>query len=545
MTINDSIRTSYEESPYPYMSYRETHPDNMAVIATLLGLKPASVQHCRVLEIGCAVGGNLIPMAQTLPESYFLGIDISPKQIQAGQETITELGLSNIELKALNMMDIGYEIGEFDYIIAHGIYSWVPEDVRDKLIELCHTHLSAHGIAYISYNTYPGWHMVGTLRDMMMYGIRDLDETEEKIAKSLDLVDFVSQSIEQLQASQVTFFDAYQNLMSGYDQFITKQRETSTNFRSLIVHDEIAPINHPVYFHQFAQHIAGYELQYLSEADLSSVMPTRLPESVVKKLISMSQDIIEMEQYMDFLANRTFRKTLICHAHQPIQRNLTPDPQIMAGFYVACSAQIVTRDIALESRDIMRLQASDEIEFASDHPVTKAAFALLTRNFPMNIAIMDLYVYATQAIYQSAPDRDTQLQDLTLLCANLLQAYTFSNLLVDLQTVQSSATTQISEKPLASSYARWQVTQDYNTVTNVNHQRIQLDTLSKFLLPLLDGEHDIAVLRAKLGSLVSSGKIKIQKYGQEISDPEEIQQRLHSEVKGILKWFAQVGLLIA
>ena len=77
------------------------------MMATLLDLNPPSVEACRVLEIGCACGGNIIPMAESLPQSQFVGIDLSERQIAIGQRAIERLSLQNIELVAMNLMDVG------------------------------------------------------------------------------------------------------------------------------------------------------------------------------------------------------------------------------------------------------------------------------------------------------------------------------------------------------------------------------------------------------------------------------------------------------
>lgn len=157
--MNDIVTTlarSYDETPYPGRAYAHPHPDYMAVLATLLGLNPPPVACCRVLEIGCASGANLIPMALSLPGASFIGIDISPRQIAEGQRTIDALGLTNITLLVRDLQEVGDELGQFDYIIAHGVYSWAPAPVRDRLMALTKRCLAPNGIAYISYNTYPG-----------------------------------------------------------------------------------------------------------------------------------------------------------------------------------------------------------------------------------------------------------------------------------------------------------------------------------------------------------------------------------------------------
>jgi cyclopropane fatty-acyl-phospholipid synthase-like methyltransferase len=148
-------RTSYDEVPYESHPFPQTHPDRLATIATLLGLRPPPVQRCRVLELGCAAGGNLIPMALGLPQSSFVGIDLSAVEVAEGQQLIAQLGLKNVQLRHLSILDAGPDLGRFDYILCHGVYSWVPTAVQDKILDVCKHNLSPHGVAYVSYNTLP------------------------------------------------------------------------------------------------------------------------------------------------------------------------------------------------------------------------------------------------------------------------------------------------------------------------------------------------------------------------------------------------------
>ncbi len=168
--------TSYDVVPYFSAPFQATHPDRLATVATLFGLKPAPAERSRVLELGCAGGGNLIPMAVALPGSQFLGIDQSSRQVDQGQEIIAGLGLKNIALRVASLLDIDESYGTFDYIICHGVYSWVRENVQDKILEICATRLAPTGVAYVSYNTLPGWHMQGMIRDMMCYHISQAGE---------------------------------------------------------------------------------------------------------------------------------------------------------------------------------------------------------------------------------------------------------------------------------------------------------------------------------------------------------------------------------
>src|SRR5262249_14504487 len=156
---------SYDEVPYDSLPFAESHPDTLATVATLLGMTPAPVTRCRVLELGCAGGGNLIPMAWALPESHFLGIDLSQRQIADGHQAVAAMDLANIELRHASIMDVDSSFGAFDYILAHGVYSWVPAEVQEKTLEICRRNLASQGVAYISFNSYPGWRGLRILRE--------------------------------------------------------------------------------------------------------------------------------------------------------------------------------------------------------------------------------------------------------------------------------------------------------------------------------------------------------------------------------------------
>lgn len=183
--------------PYPSGAFEQTHPDRLATMATLFGMKPAPIETCRVLELGCASGGNLVPMAHSLPRGTFLGIDISSREIAEGQPWIQRLGLENLRLEHRDIMDLGLgpDAGTFDYIIAHGVLSWVPRAVQDKIFEVLGQLLSPNGIGYLSYNALPGCHIRKMLRDMMRFHVRDLGEPQRRTAQARALASFLSKSI--------------------------------------------------------------------------------------------------------------------------------------------------------------------------------------------------------------------------------------------------------------------------------------------------------------------------------------------------------------
>jgi cyclopropane fatty-acyl-phospholipid synthase-like methyltransferase len=189
----------HQTAPNPYDRVRyaghvlaQAHPNRLATIAMLLGMKPADVARCRVLEVGCGDGMNLIAVALGLPGASCVGIDLAASAIDEGRQVIQELDLKNIALHQRNMMEVDRGMGEFDFIIAHGVYSWVPSDVRDKLLGICKENLAENGVAYVSYNTYPGGHLREMAREMMRYHVSEFREPEQSVAQARALIGFLA-----------------------------------------------------------------------------------------------------------------------------------------------------------------------------------------------------------------------------------------------------------------------------------------------------------------------------------------------------------------
>ena len=251
----EAIHTSYDDLPYESQFFAMTHPDRMATMALLHGLSSPPVATCRVLELGCSNGGNLLPMAQTLPGARFVGIDLSPRQVADGQTVLQELGFQNVELKALSILDVGDDFGQFDYIICHGVYSWVPAEVRDQILRICARNLAPNGVAYVSYNTYPGWHMQGMVREMLRYHTQGFDEPLTSAwVRARAFLGFLAQRRPRT-PSPITH-------TSSRTKCALLERESDT----YLFHEHLEDVNHPVYFHEFVARASAAGLQYLAPA---------------------------------------------------------------------------------------------------------------------------------------------------------------------------------------------------------------------------------------------------------------------------------------
>lgn len=474
----------YEQVPYPGDAFEVTHPDRLATIGTLFGMRPAPVEKCRVLELGCTDGGNLIPMAYGLPESSFTGIDLSPSAIERAQATATALHLGNVEFMALDILDLPADSGEFDFIIAHGVYSWVPEPVRDRILQICRNHLAAHGVAFVSYNAYPGCHFSDLARQMMLFHLRDTHDLNDKARKASEVLKLVVDARGES--------DLYRLILDTELDLVTRSSNAS------LFHDDLGKINEPVYFHQFAAHAARNDLQFLGEAEIE-MMNQRLPRQVAEKLREFAGDIIAREQYIDFIKCRRFRQTLLCRADVPLRRTI--DPGLVTRFHLASPCMPRSSHPRLDLRSVEEFEGPGARRFATDLPLAKAAFLHLGKRWPQAIAFSDLAAAAQMQLSETA-EAAADGSSLEAL-ANILMSVHAAGL-VELHSHAPSLSVQAGEHPRTSPIARLQI-QQRPVVANLRHCTVEVaDDISADLLGLADGTRDrtelLAALRAARAS---------------------------------------------
>jgi methyltransferase-like protein/2-polyprenyl-3-methyl-5-hydroxy-6-metoxy-1,4-benzoquinol methylase len=476
---DQTVQTAYDKVPYNSVAFCQTHPDRLATIATFLGMDPAPVEHCRVLELGAASGGNLIPMAVTLPESEFIGLDLSLHQINGGQAAIKNLGLTNITLRHMNILDVTSELGQFDYIIAHGIYSWVPPQVQEKLLEICCQNLAPQGVAYISYNTYPGCHMQTMIRDMLLYHTQGIEEPAEQIAQAHAFLDFLCESVLGETTPHANFLQSYANYVR--DRFLPKGDDT------YLFHNELAEINEPLYFYQFMERATRHGLKYLAETQFQTILANKLPAKTAAALQKMAKDTIALEQYMDFLRNRTFRQTLLVHQELPLTSKLSPER--LSRFYLASPAVPETPELDFRAGSIAKFLAPNGDSLATDHPVTKAAMLHLEEVWPQTVPFDTLLTEAYTRLNGSMPPTTEMRDDRQILGANLLKGFSYNEDLVEFHVYAPHFVKEVRDRPVASPVARF-LAKNSMIITNMRHELVKLEGLSYSLLPFLDGSRD-------------------------------------------------------
>ena len=306
ITTDDMQQTIYKELGYKSYPFPFTTPAYLEAYGTLIGLNTPPAKTARVLELGATYGGNIISQAVHNPEATFVGIELSQDQVEKGNKIISDAKLDNVSLIQGDIMNFDETLGTFDYIIAHGFYSWISDEMKDKLLDIISNHLADNGIAYVSYNTYPGWHTMEEVRQLMLFANRGHDELthKEKVLRG--------KTVGSLVGSQILNYD---NLKERNSKFLGALRSVMQKDDYYVGHDHLEPHNDPCYFYQFNDHLKVHNLAYVCDADLTLSMVRTYDESIADKLEKLAPNSqADQEQYLDFMLDTTFRKSIICKA---------------------------------------------------------------------------------------------------------------------------------------------------------------------------------------------------------------------------------------
>jgi SAM-dependent methyltransferase len=457
--------TAYDRVPYPTATYTQTHVRRLAAVARLFGVNAPDIRTCRVLEIGCGEGANLVSMAVDLPESQFVGIDLSQTAIARATELAKQAGVENVTFRQVDVAELVGRPGECDYVIAHGVFSWVPREVQDKILELCERVLAPTGIAYISYNTYPGWHVREMLAEMMRFHTSGIEDPETAVTEGLGVVQAVGRTLGE---------------ESPYAKAILSEMERIVKRNKVVTfHDDLSPEMKPLLFTDFIKRVRSHGLQFLAEADYTTMVYDDLPADARSALEEIRDDAVRREQYLDFFKLRRLRETLICR----IDLNVLPEASTGAF-------DVLYFGVPLEPKTSPDYTTESPVEFVGQRnmavtvaqPFVKAAIAILCDSWPKRLRFTDILDLAQQRLPQPDPAGSEMLSEL------LMKMYGAG--LLEIDTSPWPYPTTVPERPCVSQLARFQAKEGAR-VTSLRHQAVDLDDeQARRLIPLLDGTRD-------------------------------------------------------
>jgi methyltransferase-like protein/cyclopropane fatty-acyl-phospholipid synthase-like methyltransferase len=507
----------YDLVRYPTPTFPQTHPDRLATIGALVGMEPAPPERCRYLELGCGSGMNLIAMAAVLPESRFAGFDLAAEPIAEAEATARALGLTNVEFRRADILAPG-ELGKFDYVVAHGVFSWVPLPVREAMLKLCRDHLDEHGIGYISFNAYPGCHVREMARRMMRFHTREVAEPQGRIEQGRALMQFIADA---------------KSWPEAYAPLLTAQLEhMRTADRSLIYHDDLSEVNQPYYFHEFVGMLAQHQLQYVAEAALHEMQDRTYPPAVVQALRSLDDDLLTKEQYLDFLKFRRFRQSLVCHARVALDRRGSP-ARVVRRLRFASDAGPAPSPPELTDPAAVTFRRANQSVVSTVSPLVTFAMGALGEAWPRTIAFGDLLARARRELASAEEDE---------LGGALLELVGIG--LVDARVSEVPCATSPGARPRASAIARYQAARG-PVVATLNHCSVRMeDQLIRTLLSLLDGEHDHPALATALTDGIAGGRLPLPP-GVATRDPAAVRRAVEDELPRLLQRTARLALLDA
>lgn len=362
------IKNSYDDLMYESKAFSQTAINALEARARMMGLKPAAAGNAKVLELGCSMGGNIITQALYYPDAEFIGIDLSGRQVAQGNAIIEKMGLKNVRLEEKDILTIDESFGKFDYIIVHGIWSWVPDTVKDKIFSICRNNLTEHGIAYISYNVYPGWKRSEQIREIMLFSSSGMqgESLVSRTRKGLDTVNALAEILEGDKGIK-------------NNEKLQSMRNVLGRNGYYVAHEYMEAFNDPIYVNGFIEWANRHRLAYIGDTKLSMSFISWMAEHTRERIKALANgDYIAKELYSDILFDSEFRRSLLCRQEEEhnINRDETVPIDIMESLYFR---QVM--DIDLDKSNTM-FSGIREVMSGGEPFRTEDVVANLNRRFP-------------------------------------------------------------------------------------------------------------------------------------------------------------------
>lgn len=525
----EQVRAAYDETPYTSNSFPGSAPGHLAAIAHLFGLDTPPVSTARVLEIGCASGGNLFPFAAAHPQAHVVGIDLSEVQIDQGRTRARALGLDNVDLLAGDIAQMDLEaLGQFGFIVAHGVYSWVPPAVQEALLSAFRRLLVHNGVAYVSYNVYPGCKHKEVLRDAMLLASGASTTPDDKVREARGIADFLE---------EVAPPD------SVLARVLADSREHARGFAdSYLLHDELATFNAPCYFYEMLGRAGAHGLTYLAESTPKTMIPANFGPKVAEHLADKCKGVqVLVEQYMDFVLNRTFRETLLVHAERAPQIDYNPDRSRYSRLHIAAWVPPADGETRMDHSRQEYVESDGATLFTND-PGIKAALDALSARCPWTLSRQELVDAAHTRLVSAGltPSADLAAHIDGLLGVLILQGQ--ANFRLDPVLPDMAGEPLRIDEP-ARRMAELTRGESNASTFNLWHETLMLTPLDRYLLPLLDGSRDRNALVEELVSIFRENPVALERDGVPVSGEAELRDAIAEHVDATPRRLADMRLL--
>ena len=355
------------DDPYVSRYYDLQSPSRMAYSIGCAGFKHrASDEAFRYCELGCGNGLTVIMLAAVYPNAEFVGIDLNPEHIGNARQLATAAGVKNVSFLRGDFVEAtAADFAPFDYITVHGVYSWVDGHTKDTMFEFIRQRLQPDGIAYISYNAFPGWSAKEPIwRLLNRYSKRVKGDSIAKISEGLRFLDFLSNSNAPYFEENPSARDHLQFLKSE-DLHYTSHEFCNDNFA-------------PVYCSEIFQHAGGFGLNFIAQAETCYNLDFERVPPQFREFLSSLSDALEQEVWASLLRNDFFRTDLFSKTLP--ERISLEDSDLWAKALVPIAPLAdLPRNVSCGSR-----------ELATDDPVVGALIAAVSEG-PRSLAELCLH----------------------------------------------------------------------------------------------------------------------------------------------------------
>ena len=500
------VAQSYDAMPYVSVGVKQSQPNRLAAIAQIFGLTAKPLAQARVLEIGGAEGGNILPLALRFPKAEFFGIDISPVQIERGRQHVKALGLSNVRMECCSVTNLRPALGQFDFIICHGIYSWVEKPVQDAIFDALKKHLAPRGIGFVSYNVLPGWRMKQPFRDA----------AHSLLPRGLPLAEKAQAARELL-----SFLAAHSDAKTGYGLAMREVEGRLTQTRlDYLAHEYLEDANVPCTLTEFLQRAGSAGLAYLGDAEISEMIPIGTSPELQQEISRRSGgDQVAMEQLMDFIKGRQFRSTLLVHDHQAAHISRVLFAERLQGLHFQCR-----NHASIRSEAGQKVLTTDGIApWPIPDPIYEKILNRLIAAYPTSIPFNEL------------------LADLGDASQALLALVMYS--VVDANSDAIEVANALGTKPKAFRLAAYSAATGAAQTTNMLHGVVQLDPMTNHFLTAMDGTKTAPQIVADFVQRCASGQFDLAQEGRKLTSKKEITKAATLQAHEVMNTIVRLALI--
>jgi SAM-dependent methyltransferase len=459
MAIDNDI---YNEVPYLTLPERRSHPYKLATRARLHGLSPARVATARILELGCGDGGNATPIAAMFPDCNVVGVDLAARPLQRAHEWAAATSTKNIAFVQASVETFSSSI-PFDYVIAHGLASWVAPSVREALFRCIYESLHSDGVGFISFNVLPGSYLRIVMRDACLSRGAGSGPVEDRASRAREMLGLIRDHVQ------------------GGDYLPPDTLRAEAGFLLnlpdwYLMHDLLAEEYHPLSFAQFHRELEAAGLFYVCDTSLDRSSIGALPEPVQDALEGQEVDSVAFQSMGDIISQRMFRCAVV--ARKPPTRMLRTRECLLGP------AASYTSRYDVSEHNSRELIGPGGRTIPSASSLERAVVAFLASRWPQWIGADELLdALRSDECLRIGGDVEAFLPE---VCAQAMERGVIDLLLESAPRISST----LVPKPNAWLYAR-QLASQGATVTSLRHEWIDLRPEERRVLVRLDGRTSI------------------------------------------------------